>query len=118
MINIQNLATKSVKLFELLRDSGMNEDKVFEEMVKLEDNFYRDIITDILGKVTGEKLNALDKMYENNATQEQIAAFLNIDETELQRRLEEKIDLYCKNLSTQSPPIAKNPLISAPPTQV
>lgn len=119
MIDIQNLAAKSVKLFELLRDSGMPEEKVFEEMVKLEDKFYRDIITDILGDVTGEKLTALDKMYEDKATQDQIAAFLNINEEELKRRLEEKIDLYCKNFpaGTSAPKIPSEPT-APPPSQI
>lgn len=99
MIDIKNLSEKAAKLFQLLLATGLTEEKAYEAMAKLEDSMYRSIIEDAMGKVTGEKLNALDKLYENNATEEQIAAFLNIDETELQKRMEEKLELYCKNLT-------------------
>ena len=99
MINIQNLSEKSGKLFKLLSDSGLSEEKALDEMVKLEDIFYRTIIEDILGDVTGEKLNALDKMYDEEATDDQIAAFLNITPEELSRRFEQKMDEYIADLS-------------------
>lgn len=112
MIDIKNLSDKTAKLYQLLLSTGLTEEKSYEALTKLEGSMYRSIVEDVLGQVTGEKLNALDKMYKDEAKEEQIAAFLNITDEELKRRMEEKLDLYCKNLTAALPSFKTK----APPT--